>query len=69
MHLHGFSFKVLTRNRREEVPHRQWADTVMLAPHDTVEIAFVADSPCDWMLHCHVTDHQEAGTLTVLRVT
>lgn len=67
MHLHGFSFKVLTRNG-SAVPHRQWADTVMLAPRDIVEIAFVSDNPGDWMLHCHVTDHQEAGMMTVLRV-
>lgn len=68
MHLHGLSFRVLTRNGKA-VPHRQWADTVMMAPRETVEIAFVADNPGDWMLHCHVTDHQTAGLMTVLRIT
>ncbi|RWA97368.1 multicopper oxidase family protein [Mesorhizobium sp.] len=67
IHLHGFSFRVLARNGAA-VPHNQWADTVLLAPEDVVEIAFVADSPGDWMLHCHVTDHQTAGLMTVLRV-
>jgi FtsP/CotA-like multicopper oxidase with cupredoxin domain len=67
MHLHGFSFRVLTRNG-DAVAHRQWADTVLMAPDDTVEIAFVADHPGDWMLHCHVTDHQMSGLMTVLRV-
>lgn len=67
MHLHGFSFRVLKRNGAP-VPHKQWADTVLLAPKDTAEIAFVADNPGDWMLHCHVTDHQTAGLMTVLRV-
>lgn len=67
IHLHGFSFRVLARNGAA-VPHSQWADTVLLAPEDVVEIAFVADSPGDWMLHCHVTDHQTAGLMTVLRV-
>jgi FtsP/CotA-like multicopper oxidase with cupredoxin domain len=67
MHLHGFSFRVLSRNGAP-VPHNQWSDTVLLAPKDTVEIAFVADNPGDWMLHCHVTDHQTAGLMTVLRV-
>ncbi len=67
MHLHGFSFRVLNRNGAP-VPHNQWADTVLLAPKDTVDIAFVADNPGDWMLHCHVTDHQTAGLMTVLRV-
>ncbi|TIQ33551.1 MAG: multicopper oxidase family protein [Mesorhizobium sp.] len=68
MHVHGFSLSVLSRNGAP-VPHRQWQDTVLLAPKDTVECAFVADNPGDWMLHCHVADHQMAGLMTVFRVT
>jgi FtsP/CotA-like multicopper oxidase with cupredoxin domain len=67
MHLHGHSFRVLRRNGAL-APHRQWADTVLLAPRDVVECAFVADNPGDWMLHCHVMNHQVAGMMTVLRV-
>ncbi|WP_246094129.1 MULTISPECIES: multicopper oxidase family protein [Mesorhizobium] len=68
MHIHGFSMSVLARNG-SPVPHRQWQDTVLLAPKDTIECAFVADNPGDWMLHCHVADHQMAGLMTVFRVT
>lgn len=67
MHFHGHSLKVLVRNGAP-VPHRQWQDTVLMAPKDTVEVAFVADNPGDWMMHCHVVDHQMAGLMTVLRV-
>lgn len=67
MHIHGFSPLVLQRNGKL-VPHRQWQDTILMAPKDTVECAFVADKPGDWMLHCHVTDHQMAGLMTVFRV-
>jgi FtsP/CotA-like multicopper oxidase with cupredoxin domain len=67
MHLHGFSFRVLSRNG-SPAPHRQWADTVLVPPRETVDIAFVADTAGDWMLHCHVTDHQVSGMMTVLRV-
>jgi len=67
MHFHGYSFKLLSRNGKP-VPHKQWSDTVLLAPKDVVECAFVADNPGDWMLHCHVTDHQTAGLMTVLRI-
>ncbi len=67
MHLHGHSFRVLARNG-SSVAHRQWADTVLLPPKQTVDTAFVADNPGDWMLHCHVTDHQVSGMMTVLRV-
>ncbi|WP_245319648.1 multicopper oxidase family protein [Mesorhizobium temperatum] len=68
MHIHGFSMLVLSRNG-SPVPHRQWQDTVLLAPKDMIECAFVADNPGDWMLHCHVADHQMAGLMTVFRVT
>ncbi|MCT2581175.1 multicopper oxidase family protein [Mesorhizobium sp. M1A.F.Ca.IN.022.07.1.1] len=68
MHVHGFSLSILARNG-SPVSHRQWQDTVLLAPKDTVECAFVADNPGDWMLHCHVADHQMAGLMTVFRVT
>ncbi|MEJ6846846.1 multicopper oxidase family protein [Sinorhizobium fredii] len=67
MHFHGHSLRVLRRNGRP-VLHRQWQDTVLMAPKDVVEVAFVADNPGDWMLHCHVIDHQMAGLMTVLRV-
>jgi FtsP/CotA-like multicopper oxidase with cupredoxin domain len=68
IHLHGHSFKILRRNG-VAVPFRQWGDTVLLAPKDTVDCAFVADNPGDWMLHCHVMDHQVSGLMTVLRVS
>jgi FtsP/CotA-like multicopper oxidase with cupredoxin domain len=67
MHLHGHSFLLVSRDGAL-VPHRQWADTVMVGRRETVEVAFVADNPGDWMLHCHVTDHQVTGLMTVLRV-
>lgn len=68
MHLHGHSFRILTRNG-SPVPHREWGDTVLVPPKETIEVAFVADNPGDWMLHCHVMDHQVSGLMTVLRVT
>jgi FtsP/CotA-like multicopper oxidase with cupredoxin domain len=67
MHFHGHSFRILSRNGGP-VPHRQWGDTVLIPPRETTDIAFVADNPGDWMLHCHVTDHQVAGLMTVLRI-
>jgi FtsP/CotA-like multicopper oxidase with cupredoxin domain len=67
MHFHGHSFRLLTRNG-VAAPHRQWGDTVLIPPKETVDVAFVADNPGDWMLHCHVTDHQMAGLMTVLRI-
>jgi FtsP/CotA-like multicopper oxidase with cupredoxin domain len=67
MHLHGHSFRVLSRNGAA-IDDAIWGDTVLVEPRQTVEVAFVADNPGDWMLHCHVIDHQVAGMMTVLRV-
>jgi FtsP/CotA-like multicopper oxidase with cupredoxin domain len=44
IHLHGHAFRVLTRNGRA-TSRREWLDTVMLAPRERAEIAFVADNP------------------------
>ena len=67
MHLHGYSFTVLSRNG---VALRQplLRDTVILRPKDRVEIAFAATNPGDWMFHCHVIEHQTSGLMTVIRV-
>jgi FtsP/CotA-like multicopper oxidase with cupredoxin domain len=68
MHLHGHAFRVIRRNGAPTA-RREWQDTVLMAPQETVEIAFVADNPGDWMLHCHVLEHQESGMMGVIRVS
>jgi FtsP/CotA-like multicopper oxidase with cupredoxin domain len=67
MHLHGHCFRVISRNGKP-TPHREWQDTVLMAPREKVEIAFVADNPGDWMFHCHILEHQAAGMMGVIRV-
>lgn len=67
IHLHGHVFRVLTREGKDVLP-QQWADTVLLDPDTHAEIAFVADNPGDWMLHCHVLEHQASGMMAVVRV-
>lgn len=67
IHLHGHSFRVITRNK-QPTRHREWLDTVLVAPRETTEIAFVADNPGDWMFHCHILEHQAAGMMSAIRV-
>jgi len=67
IHLHGHSFRVISRDG-EPTPHREWQDTVLVAPREKVEIAFVADNPGDWMFHCHILEHQAGGMMGVIRV-
>lgn len=68
IHLHGHSFRVVRRNGKPNAL-REWLDTVLLAPRETAEIAFVADNPGDWMFHCHVLEHQAGGMMACIRVT
>ncbi len=67
IHFHGHSFRVIARNG-QPTRHREWQDTVLMAPEERVEIAFVADNPGDWMFHCHILEHQAAGMMGVIRV-
>jgi FtsP/CotA-like multicopper oxidase with cupredoxin domain len=60
IHLHGHVFRVLGADH--------WADSVLLDPDSRAEIAFVADNPGDWMLHCHVLEHQASGMMALVRV-
>jgi FtsP/CotA-like multicopper oxidase with cupredoxin domain len=66
IHLHGHSFRVISRNGKP-TRHREWQDTVLMSPRERVEIGFVADNPGDWMLHCHILEHQAAGMMGVFR--
>ena len=67
IHLHGHSFRVISRNGAPTI-HREWQDTVLMAPRERVEITFVADNPGDWMFHCHILEHQAGGMMGVIRV-
>lgn len=68
MHLHGHVFRLLSRNGTP-APRREWLDTVLMAPGERIEMAFVADNPGDWMFHCHILEHQLGGMMGTVRVT
>ena len=67
IHLHGHVFRVVSRDGRRSA-RREWADTVLLPPRSRAEIAFVADNLGDWMLHCHVLEHQASGMMATFKV-
>lgn len=66
IHFHGHTFTMLSADRVRRPPH--FTDTVLVHPQETVDVAFVADNPGDWMLHCHVIEHQETGMMGYVRV-
>jgi FtsP/CotA-like multicopper oxidase with cupredoxin domain len=67
MHLHGHAFRVIARDG-QPTRYQEWQDTVLMAPRERVEIAFVADNPGMWMFHCHILEHQAAGMMGVIQV-
>ncbi|HEY6897167.1 MAG TPA: multicopper oxidase family protein [Rhodocyclaceae bacterium] len=67
MHLHGHFFRVLAVDGRK-TRLREWRDTVLMAPRSSVEVAFVADNPGEWMYHCHILDHAAGGMMGTLIV-
>jgi FtsP/CotA-like multicopper oxidase with cupredoxin domain len=66
IHMHGHTFTFVSSNKRHLPPHK--ADTIPLLPREVIEVAFVADNPGLWMLHCHILEHQETGMMGYLRV-
>jgi FtsP/CotA-like multicopper oxidase with cupredoxin domain len=66
IHIHGHTFTFLRSDKRPLPSHH--TDTLLLMPDETAEVAFVADNPGDWMLHCHVIEHQETGMMGYFRV-
>ena len=66
IHLHGMSFTSLSSNQKTVAP--QVSDTYLIAPNEKVQLAFVADNPGDWLLHCHIIEHQKTGMTSYLRV-
>lgn len=66
VHLHGHTFKVLSSSKGDVIPHH--ADTTLVAPKERVKIAFVAVNPGDWMIHCHIIEHQDTGMMGIYRV-
>ncbi len=64
MHLHGHHFRRLGAGG-DEGPLR---DTLLLDPAENADIAFVADNPGAWLLHCHMLEHAAAGMSTWIEV-
>lgn len=64
MHLHGHHFRRIGPDDRPG-PLR---DTLLMQRGERAEIAFVADNPGDWLLHCHMLEHAAAGMRTWLQV-
>jgi FtsP/CotA-like multicopper oxidase with cupredoxin domain len=67
IHLHGMFFHVLARNDMP-VDEPFFRDTVLVHGKETVDVGVVPLDAGDWMMHCHILEHAEAGMMTMLDV-
>ena len=65
MHLHGHSFQVIEINGQEIKGALR--DTVLVTPKTSVTVAFDANNPGTWYVHCHVLWHLTAGMATLVK--
>jgi len=68
IHTHGMFFRLLARNG-QPVDEPFFRDTVLIHARETVDLGVVPLDEGDWMLHCHILEHAEAGMMTTLRVS
>jgi FtsP/CotA-like multicopper oxidase with cupredoxin domain len=61
MHLHGHTMSVLSRNGDPVTGSPVRLDSVLVGPHETWDVVFLADNPGLWMFHCHVLLHAAFG--------
>ncbi len=66
IHLHGYSWRVLSSNQGSLVGHL--TATVLIRPAEVVKVAFLADNKGKWMYHCHIVDHMVSGMMGYVEV-
>lgn len=66
VHIHGTKFQVLSI---DGIPPagETWKDTIPVPDGGYIDIAFVMSNPGDWLLHCHIIDHEDGGMMTIIR--
>ncbi|MEZ5666761.1 MAG: multicopper oxidase family protein [Alphaproteobacteria bacterium] len=66
MHLHGHHMRVLAGS--DMGGSDAWRDTVLIEAGQSARVGLVADNPGQWMIHCHMLEHQAGGMATWFRV-
>ena len=65
MHLHGHSFQVVEINGRPL--QGAMRDTILVPVNGAVVVAFDANNPGLWFVHCHIMWHLEAGMAALVK--
>lgn len=68
-HMHGTSFKVVSRNGHDPYPNEHGLkDVVSVNPGEHVVIKVWFDVPGIFMYHCHIIEHEDGGMMAQLKV-
>ncbi len=67
IHLHGQRFVILAIDGKP-VENKVWKDTVLVPVGSNIDILVDVTNPGEWMLHCHISEHLEAGMMAELMV-
>jgi FtsP/CotA-like multicopper oxidase with cupredoxin domain len=66
-HLHGQRVQPVSIDG-VPVERAVWKDTLDIPPGSVVKFASRLDNPGDWLYHCHILEHAEAGMAGILTV-
>lgn len=67
IHFHGQRFLVLAKDGVKN-DNLVWKDTVLIGKGETIDILLDVTNPGDWMMHCHIPEHMEAGMMSEFKV-
>ena len=67
LHLHGQRFLILEQDGVRNT-NLVWKDTILLPVGSTADILLDVSNPGQWMIHCHIAEHLEAGMKMVFSV-
>jgi FtsP/CotA-like multicopper oxidase with cupredoxin domain len=67
IHLHGQRFLVINKDGQTQT-NLAWNDTVLVPAGSTYDIVVEMSNPGQWMVHCHIPEHMEAGMMMKFEV-
>ncbi|MBS3105259.1 multicopper oxidase domain-containing protein [Candidatus Woesearchaeota archaeon] len=56
------------KNKVNKNENLAWKDTVLVPAGKTVDILAEFSNPGEWVMHCHIAEHLEAGMTTKFNV-
>ena len=65
-HIHGASFRILSKNGRSPAQHEAgWKDVVLVDEHAELLVRFdnAAPQTMPFMYHCHILEHEDHGMM------